>query len=383
MRYDFDTVYDRRGTNSVKYMAHPRYPDKRLIPMWVADMDFRTAPEIINSLCETAKSGIFGYTDIDEEYFDLLIEWNKKRFGFNIKREWITPCEGVMSGISAALRSLTKENDAVLILQPVYFPFANVIVNNKRKLTVSELKNINGRYFIDYNDLEKKITENDVKLMLFCSPHNPVGRVWDREEIIEVARICLKYNVKMISDEIHSDLVYKRHFPTAFLSDEIQENTIALTSVTKTFNLAGIQGANLIIPNEELRNTVEQELRTECLGGMGIMSFNSFKSAYKYGEAWLDEAILYLRKNIDFVLESFKGTKIKPVNPEGTYLVWLDCRELGFDDKQLEKFFLEECGIWMNNGFIFGEGGSGFMRMNVACPKATLEKAISNIKEKI
>ncbi len=382
MKYDFDTVYNRKGTNSVKYKIHPRYPNvSELIPMWIADMDFKTAPEIVSALREAADEGIFGYTQPDSEYFELLIDWNKKHFDFNIDRNWIVPCKGVMSGIAAAIRAITKENDSVLIFQPVYYPFANVNNNNNRRLIVSELKNDGDNYVIDYQDLENKIINNNVKILLFCSPHNPVGRVWDKQEIERVADICLKHNVIIISDEIHSDLVYKKHIPTASLSDKVADITVGLTSITKTFNLAGIQGTNLIIPNERIRAAVENELRAQCAGGANIMSLVATKAAYQFGDRWLDELLIYLQGNINYVIKSLMSTKIKPLPPQGTYLIWIDCRALGLNDRKLEDFFIKKCGVWMNSGYIFGKGGSGFMRMNIACPREVLEVAIKHIKD--
>ena len=381
MRYDFDTVYDRNGTSSLKYKKHPRYPDKKLIPLWVADMDFKAAPEIIDALNKTIKHGIFGYTLPDDEYFNSVINWNKKRFGFEIKEEWIIPCEGVMSGVATAIRALTKPEDSVLIFQPVYYPFANVISNNNRRLIVSELQFDGEKYAVNFEDLENKIIQNEVKVLLFCSPHNPAGRVWKREELERVTQICLKDNVIIISDEIHSDLVYKKHIPTASLSDKVADITVGLTSITKTFNLAGIQGANLIIPNERIRAAVENELRAQCAGGANIMSLVATKAAYQYGDKWLDELLIYLQGNINYVIKSLMSTKIKPLPPQGTYLIWLDCRALGLNDRELEDFFIKKCGVWMNGGYIFGKGGSGFMRMNIACPKEVLEEAIKHIKD--
>lgn len=384
MKYDFDTVYNRKDTNSIKYKIHPHYPDvSDLIPMWIADMDFKTAPEIISALKGAADEGIFGYTELDDAYFDLLIDWNKKRFDFNVQREWIIPCKGVMSGVATAIRALTKSEDSVLIFQPVYYPFANAINYNNRRPVVSELKRDGDNYVIDYQDLEKKIIDNNVKLLLFCSPHNPVGRVWNKEELENVCKLCLKHHVIIISDEIHSDLVYKKHIPTASLSDETADITVELTSITKTFNLAGIQGANLIIPNEKIRAAVENELHSQCEGGPNIMSLAATKATYQFGDKWLGELLIYLTRNIDYVIRSFEGTKIKPLTPQGTYLIWLDCRELGLNDRELEEFFIKKCGVWMNNGYIFGKGGNGFMRMNIACPRKTLEEAIFRIKDKL
>ena len=216
---------------------------------------------------------------------------------------------------------------------------------------------------------------------LFCSPHNPASRVWNKEELERVAEICLKHNVIIISDEIHSDLVYKKHIPTASLSDKVADITVGLTSITKTFNLAGIQGANLIIPNERIRAAVENELRAQCAGGANIMSLVATKAAYQFGDSWLDELLIYLQGNINYVIKSLMSTKIKPLPPQGTYLIWIDCRALGLNDRELKDFFIKKCGVWMNSGYIFGKGGSGFMRMNIACPREVLEEAIKHIKE--
>ncbi|MBO4896697.1 MAG: pyridoxal phosphate-dependent aminotransferase [Clostridia bacterium] len=384
MKYDFDTVYNRKNTNSIKYKKHPRYPDvSDVIPMWVADMDFKTAPEITDALQSASECGIFGYTELDDEYYDLLIKWNKKRFGFDIKRDWIVPCEGVLFGISAAIRALSKAGDSVLIMQPVYHPFLNIIKSLKRRPVVSVLNFDGQKYYIDFNDLENRIVEENVKLLLFCSPHNPVSRVWDKEELCNVVNICKRHNVIIVSDEIHSDLVFKNHFPAASLSKEAADITVAVTSVTKTFNLAGIKGANLIIANTDIRNKTEREILSTCAGEMGIMSAAAAKAAYRHGEEWLQQLLKYLKSNADYVIESFENTKIKPIAPEGTYLMWLDCRKLGLNSRELEEFFIRDCGVWMSSGFIFGEGGNGFMRMNIACPKSVLEKAITQIKKRL
>ncbi len=384
MNYDFETVYTRNPANSVKHKTHPRYPENHdMIPMWIADMDFQTAPEIIDSLKAVSEQGLFGYTELDREYYDLLIAWNKKRFCFVPDRAWIVPCEGVMFGIAASIRALSEVNDSVLILQPVYYPFANVIKDNRRRLVVSELVNEAGRYQIDFEDLERSIIENRVKLLLFCSPHNPVGRVWSKEELERVASICLKNHVIMISDEIHSDLVYQRHYPLASLSREIAHNTVLISSVTKSFNLAGIKSAHLIISNADLRDRIKKEIRSIYPGRLGIMSVAATKAAYRYGEPWLEELLVFLKSNVDDVIRSFEDSKIRVIAPESTYLLWLDCRKLNFDEETLDAFFLRDCGVWLNSGYTFGKGGSGFMRMNIACPKQTLKEAICRIQDKL
>ena len=384
MNYDFDTVYDRRNTNTVKYKKHPRYPSRSdLIPLWVADMDFKTAPEILQAIESVVAHGIFGYTEPDDAYFRSIMLWYKKRFGVNLEQEWLVPCDSVMSGIATAIRAFTKKKDAVLIFQPVYYPFSNVIVQNERRVIVSELASDGIKYTIDFNDFESKIIRHLVKSLLFCSPHNPVGRVWDEEELIHVADICAKHGVMIISDEIHADLVFKRHVPFTAVAGNASVNIVILTSFTKTFNLAGIQGAHFIIPDPELRAELKKVLCAQFSGGLNTVSVAAATAAYQHGEEWLTALLAYLKENIYYVVNSFQNTKIKAFLPEGTYLMWLDCRALGLSDDELEAFFVEDCGVWLNSGCIFGNGGSGFMRMNIACPRATLEKAVDRILRKI
>ena len=380
MNYDFDTVYDRKNTNSLKYKLHPKYPEKTdLIPMWVADMDFKTAPEIISELQIAAQQGIYGYTEPDDEYYSLTINWYKKRFDFTVDKSWIVPINSVMFGIAAAIRALTAEHDSVMIFQPVYYPFEDVIKDNNRTPVISELKSDGGRYAVDFDDFEKKIIRNNIKVLLFCSPHNPVGRVWSKAELEHIAEICQRHGTVIISDEIHSDLTFKKHTPVASLSDETAAITVTLTSATKTFNLAGIQGANVIVSDRNIRNKIKNEIKSTKAAGLNLMYLSAAKAAYKYGEAWLTSLLEYIKANMDYVAESFKNTKIKTLIPEATYLVWLDCRALGLSDRELDDFFINKCGVWLNNGSTFGAGGNGFMRMNVACPRVTLNRAVNNI----
>lgn len=382
MNYDFNTVINRKNTDSLKYMNHPKYPLKTdLIPLWVADMDFKTVPEVTAALEKSVDFGIYGYSLIDDEYYSLFINWYRERFGCEIFRNQIVPTEGVMSAIASAIRALTNEEDSVLMFQPVYYPFEKVIIYNKRRPIISELIHENGRYEIDFNDFENKIVSKNVKAVLFCSPHNPVGRVWDCEELERFAAICSKHNVTIISDEIHADLTYKKHIPLIALP-EAESRTVLCTSVTKTFNLAGIQGANVIIPNQKIRSAYVAEIKAS-FSALSSLSVIAEKAAYQYGKPWLNELLEYLKDNINYVIEQFKDTKISVFMPEGTYLLWLDCRELGMCDKELEDFFINACSVLLNSGYTFGKGGGGFMRMNVACPRVTLEKAVNNILKEL
>ncbi|MGN0549712.1 MAG: MalY/PatB family protein [Acutalibacteraceae bacterium] len=381
----FDTVYDRHTAGDIKYQAVPGV--ENVIPMWIADMDFKAPPAVKEALINSANHGIFGYTQTDEEYDNLIISWYKRRMDWSIKPEWILKSPGVMFAVSAAIRALTDEGDSVIICQPVYYPFAKIVSANKRKLVVSELRLENGQYKIDFCDLENKIRQNSVKVFLLCSPHNPVGRVWTRDELSEIGRICCKYNVIIISDEIHSDFVYgdRRHIPIATLSEEISDRTVTCTSPSKTFNLAGLQASDIIISNSDIRGKVHRALRATGYGELNTMAIAATKAVYKDGEAWLDALLSYLQENICILGEACTetGGEISLIQPEGTYLMWLDCRRLGLSDIELADFFLKKAGVRLHNGSTFGAGGNGFVRMNIACPKSVLRQALSQITNAI
>ena len=291
-----------------------------------------------------------------------------------------------MFGVAAAIRTLTEPGDSVLICQPVYYPFAKIISDNRRKSAVSELVLKNGRYEIDFADFENKIRHNNVKVFLMCSPHNPVGRVWTREELAEIAHICERNGVYIISDEIHSDFIYSghRHIPIASLSPEIAERTITCLSPTKTFNLAGLQAANMIIADKTIRLRVGKECAASGYSNLNIMAIAAAKASYKYGEEWLEALLQYLRQNISLLRSAFPDdAPIAALDMEGTYLAWLDCRRLNLSTLELDDLFLGKAGVWLHNGNTFGSGGQGFMRMNIACPRSVLEEALDRIKTAI
>lgn len=374
----FDQVYDRTGTGAIKYN---NLTDKT-IPMWIADMDFRSPPVVTNSLITAAQHGIYGYGDTDDEYDALIVDWYARRIGWKIKKEEILKIPGVMFGVAAAIRATTEPNDSVLICQPVYYPFSNIIPDNHRKTVVSELALKNGRYEIDFEDFENKIKREKVKAFLLCSPHNPVGRVWTKEELIKIAEICLKYDIIIISDEIHSDFVYpgNKHIPIASLSEKIAERTITCLSPTKTFNLAGLQAANMVVPNPKLRVRIEKECAATGYSHLNIMAVAATKAAYKHGEEWLEGLLRYLGQNVTLLKTAFpENAPVSALNIDGTYLAWLDCRKLNLSPSELDNLFLSKAGVWLHNGHTFGAGGKGFMRMNIACPKSVLEKAIQQI----
>ncbi len=377
----FDTVNDRHAAGDIKYRPVRGIDD--VIPMWIADMDFKAPPRVQEALHQAVDYGIYGYMEKDRTFDEAVIGWYRGRLSWEIRPEWLFTTMNVMSSISASIRALTEEGDSVLICQPVYFPFERVISANRRRPVISQLRLRNGRYAIDFADFEERIRSQKVKVFLLCSPHNPVCRVWTKEELTVMAEICLKYGVYIISDEIHCDFVYEghSHTPIAALSEETAAVTITCTAPSKTFNLAGLQLANMIISEAELLKKVKDTFTAAGYTGPNTMAMAAAKAAYLYGEPWLDALLAYLHRNIR-ILKDFcdsSGGKISLIPPEGTYLMWLDCRGLGMSDEELKTFFLKKCRVWLHGGPVFGAGGNGFMRMNIACPASVLKTALERI----
>ncbi|MCI6887653.1 MAG: pyridoxal phosphate-dependent aminotransferase [Lachnospiraceae bacterium] len=388
MKYDFDTVIDRRGTNSLKYdCAKERGKREDVLPLWVADMDFRTAPEILERLEQVVQHGIFGYSEGKEDYFLAVQHWYKEYFSWETKERWLVKTPGVVFAIAAAIRAFTKEGDGVLLQQPVYYPFRETIADNHRVPVNSPLKQVNGRYEMDFEDLEKKIRENHVKLFLLCSPHNPVGRVWEEWELRKVGEICLRYGVLVVSDEIHSDFTYEGHTHHVFagLSPEFSEITITCTAPSKTFNLAGLQISNIFIPNAKLREAFKKAIAAAGYSQVNLMGLTACQAAYEKGRPWLEEVKAYLANNLAFVREYLKEQlpQIRLVEPEGTYLLWLDFRALGLTEKQREDLIVRKARLWLDSGAMFGPDGEGFERINIACPRSTLRQALEQLKEAV
>ena len=386
MKYDFDKIINRTNTNSEKYdFADEWGVPKDALPMWVADMDFQTAPCIIEAMHENLNLGIFGYSEPKEEYYDALTKWYRTHFDFNIQKEWVLKTPGVVFGIAVALRALTKPGDAVLIQQPVYYPFRSVIVDNKRKLVSSPLINRNGHYEMDFTDLEEKIVNNNVKLFILCSPHNPVGRVWKEEELKQVLEICKKHNVFIISDEIHADFTYPGHPHTVFgkIAGDYLEQVIICTSPSKTFNLAGLQISNIVIPSESVRRKCKEEMKAVAYDEVGMLAITACRAAYENGGEWLEELLIYLQGNVDYVRNFLKENlpKVKLIEPEGTYLVWLDFTAYGLTAKELDHKMLNEAKLWLDAGNIFGKEGAGYERVNIACPRSVLKEALERMKK--
>lgn len=388
MKYDFNKIINRNNTKSLKYdFAKERNMPEDLLPLWVADMDFQTSPEIIEALNKAVSHGIYGYSEGKEEYFDAVYNWYNDNFNWQVKKEWLIKTPGVVFAIVLAINALTNEGDSVLIQNPVYYPFTEVIIDNNRKLVNNSLVRNGKKYEIDFEDFEKKIIENNVKLFILCSPHNPVGRVWKKWELEKIGNICLKHNVKIVSDEIHSDFVYpkNKHIVFSSLDEKYQNITITCTAPTKTFNLAGLQISNIFIPNLEIRKKVLKQLDKVGYSQVNLMGLVACQAAYKYGRQWLNELKLYLLDNLNFLRDYLETNipQIKLIEPEGTYLIWLDCSALGFEDKELEKFIVEKAKLWLDSGYIFGKEGEGFQRINIACPRETLKKALEQLKEAV
>lgn len=388
MKFDFDKVVNRKGTNCLKYdFAKERGMREDALSMWVADMDFQTAPAILERLHKTVDHGIFGYTEGKEDYFNAVQNWMKNQFNWDVQRRWLIKTPGVVFGLAMAVKAYTKEGDSVLIQQPVYYPFSEVIEDNNRVLVNNSLKNVNGHYEIDFEDFEQKIIDNNVKLFILCNPHNPVGRVWTREELLKIGDICLRNHVTVVSDEIHSDFIYPGYCHTVFasLSKEISDITITCTAPSKTFNLAGFQISNIFISNTELRRKFRHEVSAAGYSQVSVMGLVSCQAAYEEGREWLEQLKEYLVKNLDYVREYLKENipQVKLVEPEGTYLIWLDFREMGLSKEQLEDLIVNKAKLWLDSGAVFGDDGIGYQRINIACPRVTLEQALIQLKEAV
>lgn len=380
----FDTIYDRKNTNSLKYDCAARCgKPEGLLPLWVADMDF-PAPKCVNeALEERCRHGIYGYSEPDERYFQALQNWFFTRHGWNVENGWLIKTPGVVFALCAAIRSLTEPGDAVLIQTPVYYPFTESILANDRRLVRNSLVYQNGGYSIDFEDFERKIESEKIKLFLLCNPHNPVGRVWTEQELVRMGEICLQHGVTVVSDEIHADFAYPghRHLVFASLRPQFEQITITCTAPTKTFNLAGLQISNILIPNQSLRHAFRAELDRAGYSQANVMGLIACRAAYEGGAQWLDDLKEYLVGNLDFVREYLREhlPSIRLVEPQGTYLIWLDCVALGLDDDALNRLVIEKAGLWLDSGSMFGEEGKGFQRINIACPRAVLRQALEQL----
>ncbi|MEG0680532.1 MAG: MalY/PatB family protein [Eubacterium sp.] len=385
MSYNFDEIINRIGTFSVKhdFIAERGMPAD-VLPLWVADMDFRAPQEVIDRLLEITAHGIYGYSELKGDYFDTLHTWFQKRFNWSVDRSWLIETPGVIFAISTAIRSLTEIGDAILIQRPVYSPFAHSILINERKLVNNPLIFNDGRYTINFDDFEQKIIDNNVKLFILCSPHNPVGRVWTSEELERIGDICLKHHVFVIADEIHADFIYSGHVHHIFatVKPEFEAISIICTAPSKTFNLAGLQASNTFIPNPDIRRKFKKEIACSGFGRVSLMGLSACQTAYTYGETWLSELKDYLASNLNFIQYFLNENlpEIHLIKPEGTYLVWIDFRALALSPDDLQDLIVNKARLWLNRGSDFGSEGEGFERFNIACPKSILEEAFTRLK---
>ncbi|MDO5523598.1 MAG: PatB family C-S lyase [Bacteroidia bacterium] len=388
MKYNFDEIIDRSNSFSVKTdKLKAVFGRDGLMPLWVADMDFLSPPAITDALAERIKHGIFGYTIPNPGYYESIINWLKNRHNYEVKENEITFVPGVVKAFAFAIDVFTKENDKIIIQPPVYHPFRIVTESLNRKVVNNPLILENGRQRIDFDGLRTLIAENDCKMLIFCSPHNPGGRVWDEKELKELAEICYDNNILVISDEIHSDLALPgfRHTPFATVSEKARENSITLMAPSKTFNIAGIVSSFAVIHNKILRDNYLNFLAPRELNQGTIFAFTATEAAYTHGAEWLGQLLEYIQKNIDFVDNFLKKNipQIKVIRPEATFLLWLDCRELGLSQRELVNLFVNKAKLALNDGTVFGKEGEGFMRLNVGTPLPNIEKALQNLKAAI
>ena len=374
--YHFDREYNRRNTECVKWDVM----SEDILPMWIADMDFEAPAPIYEAFVKRANHHVYAYSKLSNEYYQAVIDFMQRRHNFHVEKDWIVFTPGVVIALTLGVQAVTEPGEEVMILSPVYGPFRGATTACSRKLIESPLVNNDGYYTIDFDDMEKRITPN-TKAFMLCSPHNPVGRVWTKEELTKIAQFCLKHNLYLIADEIHNDLVFKDHIVMNNISDELAEKTILCTAPSKTFNLAGLQASNIIIKNEELRNKFKT-----LLGNLHVGSANAFVdsvviAAYTQCDQWLDELNEYIKGNLEYFAKEINSiAPLKMHVPEGTYLAWVDCRGLKMTDEELTAFFKEKCHLAFNGGTFFGPEGSGFVRANMACPRSYVEEAVKRIK---
>ena len=386
--FDFDHVPDRRHTNSLKFdFAERRGYPADVLPLWVADMDFPTAPPVIDALKRASEFGIFGYSEVEESYSDAVIGWFERRFGWSAKPSWMVKTPGVVYALAMAVQAFTEPGEAVLIQPPVYYPFYEVVRDNGRKLVENPLLYDGETYSVDFDDFERKVAGENVRLFCLCSPHNPVGRVWSIDELKRMGDICREHDVLVVSDEIHCDFVWPRHTHHVFCEavPDMLERSVICTAPSKSFNLAGLQVSHVFVPNRELRHAFKAAMRRSGYSQLNTMGLVASEAAYTKGEPWLDACKEYLYANLLFVDEFLKESipALRMVKPEGTYFAWIDCSRLGLSAKELDDLVIHKAGLWLDSGHIFGELADQFQRVVVACPRSLLEQALGKLKEAV
>lgn len=382
MTYNFDELTNRRDTNSYKWDSENN-PD--LIPLWVADMDFKTAPAIIDALKKRVEQGIFGYTKVPQKYYDAVCSWFNRKHGWEFQSSDMIYTSGVVPAISAVIKALTKPGDKVIVQTPVYNCFFSSIRNNGCIASENRLILENNSYRIDFEDLEKRAAEPDATLMLICNPHNPSGRVWTREELLKIGKICKRNGVIPVSDEIHCELVFPpyKYIPFASVDEEISKNCVVCFSPSKAFNIAGLQIANIVCRDDEMRKKIDKAININEVCDVNPFGVIATIEAYNNGEEWLNQLLVYLKGNYDMLLDFFHRElpDLPVIKLEGTYLVWVDCRKFGLSSEEMEERMIKESGVWLNAGSMYGMAGEGFMRINIACPRTRLEEGLKRVKK--
>ena len=393
MKYDFDQICSRKNTDCLKWdTVQSIFGHEDVIPMWIADMDFPVPQPIIEAIRKRAEHPCYGYTKPGIRVIETVVERIQRKFHWKIEPEWVVFTPGLIPALHFAVRTLTHPGDEVILQEPVYHPFFKAIISSGCQIINNGLKLVGGRYEMDYEDLESKFhsrggmfltNSSRVKAVILCNPHNPVGRLWDRKELIRMGEIVLRHGAVVIADEIHCEILFKghRHTPFASISEEFEQNCILCISPSKTFNLAGLEISTVIIPNKKLRDEFST-MRSGILPESNLFGYLALEAAYRYGDEWLNQVLEYLQGNLDFMLDYFVNRipRIKVIQPQGTYLIWLDCRELGMDNLALRSFMREKAKVGLDDGFLFGEGGGGFQRMNIACPRSILVEALGRIE---
>jgi len=387
MNYNFDEIIDRHHTDAVKIeRCKALFGTEDLIPLWVADMDFRTPEFILNAIRERCEHPILGYTMSPTDFFPALINWINDHHQWAVKREWVGFLPGIVPGIAFAVQTFSETGDEVIIQPPVYYPFIHVVKKNDRQLVYNQLKVIDGKFEMDFDDLEKKITPK-TKLFILCNPHNPGGRAWDAETLKRLAELCAKHNIIVVSDEIHADMALSgfKHTPFASVSETATNISLTYMAPSKTFNMPGLISSSYIIPNATLRSRFVAFLDNSELNGGNIFAYAATLAAYEKGEEWRTQMLEYIQANVDFVTDYLKNNipQIKPMIPEASFLMWLNCEELGMEPDALQKFFVQEARLGLNQGTTFGPGGDYHLRLNVACPRSVLAQAMEQLKKAV
>ncbi len=385
MKYNFDEIIDRHNTGAIKIeKCKALFGTDDLIPLWVADMDFRTPEFITNSIIQRLEHPILGYTTACEDYYQSVLNWIEHLHHWKVERQWLGFLPGIVPGLAFSVNAFTQPNDEIIVQPPVYPPFLNVPTKNDRKVVYNPLKEINGRFEMDFDDLERKITGR-TRLFILCNPHNPGGRAWDKDTLIQLAEICYKHGILVVSDEIHSDMALpgNRHTPFATASELAEQNSITYMAPSKTFNMAGLISSSYIIPNKDIRKKFSEYLENSELANGNIFAYFAARAAYQNGTEWLKQMIDYIQGNMEYVVDFLHQhvPQIKPMIPQASFLIWLDCSGMNMNSNEIQDFMVKKAKLGLNKGITFGPGGERHLRLNIGCPRSVLNEAMSLLKK--